>query len=188
LRSIDRAQELGEVFTPKREVDAMLDLIPDMFETIGKTFLEPACGDGNFLVEILARKLTLVKATNSTRTSRDVEFEILTALSSIYGVDISKVNVDEARERMVEIALAVHAFLDLDPSQAFNDAAKTISATNIVLGDALTGAEGIIFIEYSAEPGYRFKRSPFHLEAPEMDLFYVPPHNLETIPYWEITE
>ena len=60
VRSRERVRDLAEVFTHQREVDAMLDLMPDAFHNIDVKFLEPACGSGNFLVEILRRKLRLV--------------------------------------------------------------------------------------------------------------------------------
>ena len=48
--------DFGEVFTSQREVNAMLDLVYDETQRIDSRFLEPACGDGNFLVEVLRRK------------------------------------------------------------------------------------------------------------------------------------
>jgi len=186
LRSIDRAQELGEVFTHKREVDAMLDLIPETFQEIETTFLEPACGDGNFLVEIFARKIKLVQATSISKEQADVEFEILHALSSIYGVDISELNVNEAISRLVEMSIAAHAFMGLQPSEDFVQAARAIAETNVVLGDALNSASEIVFVEYAPTKKHTFKRTPFHLEPPEIDLFYVPPVELPEILYSQL--
>lgn len=60
MRSRERVRGLAEVFTHEREVDAILDLMPDAFGALDMKFLEPACGDGNFLTEILRRKLRLV--------------------------------------------------------------------------------------------------------------------------------
>lgn len=62
VKSKQRVAERGEVFTAEREVNAMLDLVKQETERIDSRFLEPACGDGNFLVEILRRKLAVVKA------------------------------------------------------------------------------------------------------------------------------
>ena len=58
--SRQRVADHGEVLTGKREVNAMLDLVKQETERIESRFLEPACGTGNFLVEILRRKLSLV--------------------------------------------------------------------------------------------------------------------------------
>ena len=61
IKSKQRVADHGEVFTAEREVNAMLDLVKQETERIDSTFLEPACGDGNFLAEILRRKLAVVK-------------------------------------------------------------------------------------------------------------------------------
>ena len=91
IKSKRRVEEFAEVFTAEREVKAMCDLIPqEVWENITSTFLEPACGTGNFLVEIYARKLERCKD----------EFDGLKALSSIIGIDIQQDNVDESRLRL----------------------------------------------------------------------------------------
>lgn len=91
IKSKERVREHGEVFTNEREVKAMCDLIPpDTWNDITKTFLEPSCGTGNFLVEILDRKLKRCKD----------EREGLKAVNSIFGVDILADNVNESRDRM----------------------------------------------------------------------------------------
>ena len=57
VKSRERVAEHGEVFTAEREVNAMLDLVKQETERVDSRFLEPACGDGNFVAEILRRKL-----------------------------------------------------------------------------------------------------------------------------------
>ena len=57
VKSKERVAKHGEVFTNPREVNAMLDLVQDQITRIDATFLEPACGSGNFLVEILRRRM-----------------------------------------------------------------------------------------------------------------------------------
>lgn len=66
IKSKERVKDLAEVYTNEREVNAMLDLIPDMTDTkqISYKYLEPACGNGNFLIKILERKLNLIKIWN----------------------------------------------------------------------------------------------------------------------------
>ena len=59
--SRQRVADHGEVYTAKREVNAMLDLVKEETERIDSRFLEPACGNGNFLVEILSRKMEAVR-------------------------------------------------------------------------------------------------------------------------------
>ena len=92
IKSKKRVKDYAEVFTAEREVKAMCDLIPsDVWENIESTFLEPACGTGNFLVEILARKYSCCKD----------EICGLKALSSVIGIDIQQDNVNECRTRLL---------------------------------------------------------------------------------------
>ncbi len=183
IKSRERVRDLGEVYTQPREVQAMLDLIPDMFAEIDTRFLEPAAGNGNFLVAILERKIA---AIDPTATGDAYEFAVLRCLASIYGVDISEENVEEARERMLAIVTVAAAFNDGDATTPFVRAAETILATNIVVGDSLTTADRIVFVEYTPLSGERFQRVPSELEPPEIDLFYEPPPSLPTVHYSEL--
>ena len=67
VKSRQRVADHGEVFTAEREVKAMCDLVKSETERIDSRFLEPACGDGNFLAEILRRKLAIVKQNYAPR-------------------------------------------------------------------------------------------------------------------------
>jgi type I restriction-modification system DNA methylase subunit len=87
VKSKQRVANYGEVFTAQREVNAMLDLVKQETERIDSRFLEPACGTGNFLVEILKRKLTVVK-NRYLKSQIEYERYAILALSSIYGIDI----------------------------------------------------------------------------------------------------
>ncbi|MBO7344305.1 MAG: SAM-dependent DNA methyltransferase, partial [Clostridia bacterium] len=91
-KSKERVREHGEVFTAEREVKAMCDLVKDETERIDSRFLEPACGDGNFLAEILTRKLEVVKRKYK-KSTLDYEKNAVLAISSVYGVDIMQDNV-----------------------------------------------------------------------------------------------
>lgn len=91
IKSKDRVKENGEVFTNSREVNAMLDLLPPM--TIEMTFLEPTCGNGNFIIEILKRKFDLCKKKS----------DYITALESVYGIDIMADNIEECKKRVKEL-------------------------------------------------------------------------------------
>ena len=124
IKSKQRVKEHAEVFTAEKEVKAMCDLIPsEVWERIDSTFLEPACGTGNFLAEIYSRKL---------RYCRN-EVDGLKALNSIYGVDIQADNVAESRLRLVEM------FVDKFPEA--NDIARltalAIATNNIICDDFL---------------------------------------------------
>lgn len=82
IKSKKRVKDFAEVFTPDFIVKDMCDLIPaEIWERIDSTFLEPACGTGNFLVEIYARKLERCKD----------EKDGLKALASIVVIDFSEV-------------------------------------------------------------------------------------------------
>lgn len=93
IKSKERVKKFAEVFTNPREVNAMLDLVKDECVKIDSTFLEPACGTGNFLVEILKRKLKVAKS----------DAERIIALGSIYGIDIQLDNVKTSRQRMLSL-------------------------------------------------------------------------------------
>ena len=88
-REHSRVKETAEVFTPTPLVEEILDKMdPLLFTNSEKTFLDPACGDGQFLASVLYRKL-----------ENDIDFE--QALSTIYGVDLMPDNVELCRERLL---------------------------------------------------------------------------------------
>ncbi len=101
-KSKDRIIKHGEVFTNDREVNAMLDLVRHETERIDSRFLEPACGTGNFLAEVLSRKLPIVKKRYS-RNQLEFERYAIVAVSSLYGVDILEDNVKECREKLFNV-------------------------------------------------------------------------------------
>src|SRR3990170_4561462 len=82
-----RFTDHGEVYTGKREVNAMLDLVKQETERIESRFLEPACGKGNFLMAILERKLCIVESRYG-KSQLDYERNAVLAVSSVYGIDI----------------------------------------------------------------------------------------------------
>src|SRR5665647_2399067 len=102
VKSKQRVADHGEVFTDEREVKEMCDLVKQETERIDSRFLEPACGDGNFLSEILSRKLAIVKSKYK-KSPYDYERNSLLAVSSIYGVDILPDNAIACRERLFAI-------------------------------------------------------------------------------------
>lgn len=155
IKSRKRVRDLAEVYTHEREVNAMLDLVPDMFpsaEDPGNTdrlFLEPACGHGNFLVEILSRKLRHV-TLDVYGHQETFEHRVLRCLASIYAIDICDENVNEARARMTGV-LSAHVDGSLGTAEAspgFGAAVAAILSTNVVRGDTLTQAGEIELVEY----------------------------------------
>ena len=159
VKSKERVAEHGEVFTAEREVKAMCDLVAQECNRIDSTFLEPACGDGNFLTEILARKLATVKKRYGN-SSYDYERYAILALSSIYGVDILADNAANCRKRLfAQWDEAYTKACKKDCSDDARAAAKYILEKNIVCGNALSlmkvdedqqdTEEPIIFPEWS---------------------------------------
>lgn len=138
IKSRERVSEHGEVFTNEREVNAMLDLVKSETDRIESRFLEPACGDGNFLAEILRRKLSRVKRQYGKNNSKYTKNAFL-ALTSIYGIDIQEDNVKECRERLYDIwDKAYLKQVNKEASDEVRSAAKYILQKNILCGDALT--------------------------------------------------
>lgn len=103
IKSKERVLAYGEVFTNPREVNAMLDLVKPETDRIDSRFLEPACGDGNFLIEILRRKLAIceTRVTAKRYTQLQYEHDAVWAVSSIYGIEIQEDNASACRERLL---------------------------------------------------------------------------------------
>src|ERR1700687_4356918 len=117
VRTKKRVAEHGEVLTGQREVNAMLDLMKQETERIDSRFLEPACGNGNFLTMILERKLAVVEKRYG-KSQLDFERYAVLAVSSIYGIDILEDNVRQCRDRL-------YGVFDCDYySRLFKDRAK----------------------------------------------------------------
>lgn len=171
IKSKNRVQEYGEVFTNEREVKAMCDLVKEETERIDSRFLEPACGDGNFLVEILNRKLDVVKKKYK-KSPLDYEKNAVLAISSIYGVDILIDNVLACRERLFRMwDKAYKSVCKNDCNDQTRDAVKFILEKNIVCGNALTLCcvdengkdtdKPIIFSEWAFITGSMLQRSDY---------------------------
>jgi hypothetical protein len=166
IKSKERVRDLAEVFTSEREVNAMLDLgmIKYLSENIENTLLEPSCGNGNFLVAILKRKLDTIKA--KYKKQEDIEFYIIKAVASIYGIDISEENVLEARQRMyIEVNnFYSNKFNTRKPNEGFWDSLNDVLEKNIIIGDVLNKFHEIILVEYTTPRTYYFKRQEFRLD------------------------
>lgn len=103
IKSKERVAAHGEVFTNEREVNAMLDLVKQETERLDSRFLEPACGDGNFLIEILHRKLAICEARVKAKQYTQLQYEqnAILAVSSIYGIELLQDNAEACRERLL---------------------------------------------------------------------------------------
>jgi len=168
VKSKKRVSEHGEVFTSHREVNAMLDLVKQETERIDSRFLEPACGTGNFLVEILKRKLEIVK---NRYKKNQIEYELyaIIACSSIYGVDLLQDNIDETQARLLEVFDQQYTLLYKNNcKEECRSTARFIFKRNILKGDALTlttkGSDPIIFSEWSVVNKNMIKRRDFTLD------------------------
>ena len=168
IKSKERVTEHGEVFTSEREVNAMLDLVKQETERIESRFLEPACGNGNFLAEILNRKLAVVKKQYSKNHLEYEKYSVL-AVSSIYGVDILEDNAQECRDRLFEIWDSVYSSVcKNETNDKCREAVKYILKHNILNGDALTmlrsNGEPIIFAQWDLIKGNMIKRRDYRLD------------------------
>lgn len=144
VKSKQRVADHGEVFTAEREVKAMLDLVKHETERVDSRFLEPACGDGNFLAEILRRKMDAVKRMSKIPRRKAVdhftyERNAVIAAASIYGVDILQDNVEICRERMFRIWNEEYtANCKKEANDACREAVRFILRRNIICGNALS--------------------------------------------------
>ena len=170
----------GEVFTGEREVNAMLDLVKQETDRVDSRFLEPACGDGNFLAEILRRKLAAAKKRAIPPRKRKplpLEFEkqSVIAVASLYGVDILIDNVIACRDRLYNIWNAEYeAICGKETDNQCREAVRFILSRNIVCGNALSlkvvdengtdTDEPIIFSEWSFVMGDKIQRKDFRFD------------------------
>lgn len=165
IKTRQRVRDLAEVYTHTREVTAMLNLVSDMFPSgadpnnTDRKFFEPAAGSGNFLEEILRRKIAHVTSLRY-RSAQFYEHRLLRALASIYAIDIDPENVAESKERLNHV-LQSHLDNDLNtkvPTPGFTSAVEAILDTNIVLANTLTDLDSIEWVDYQSGPNGTFTR------------------------------
>ena len=175
IKSKERVRNQGEVFTNEREVKAMCDLVSQECDRIDSRFLEPACGDGNFLAEILTRKLNRCKKLYKSN-SYDYERYSVLAVSSLYGVDLMQDNIEDCRARLFE--LWNKEYESVCKKSCSNETRKAviyILSQNMLCGNALTLMQvddkqqdtdkPIIFPEWSLIMGTKLKRRDFRLDV-----------------------
>ena len=176
MKSKQRVADHGEVFTAEREVNAMLDLVKQETDRIDSRFLEPACGTGNFLTEVLIRKLSIVEKKYK-RNQLDFERYSVVAISSMYGVDILEDNIAECRERLFNIFNKKYMKIYKKKSKdSVRDSIKFILDKNIICGDALSlktvGSNPIpiTFSEWAMPFGSMIKRRDYYFETLTNDM------------------
>jgi hypothetical protein len=159
-----RVADHGEVFTPEWLVEAMLDLVKDETQRIDSRFLEPACGSGNFMVEILQRKLAAVEAKYAKSEFERCNYALL-AVMCVYGIELLEDNIAECRANLLEIFAE---YLGLEAFDDLHRAADHVLSVNIVHGDAMkmTTVDGapILFAEWGYLGKGRFQRRDFRLD------------------------
>jgi hypothetical protein len=134
VKSKQRVADHGEVFTPAWMVEAMLDLVKDETERIDSRFLEPACGSGNFIVQILKRKLVAVELKYG-KSDFERQHYALYGLMCIYGIELLVDNIAECRANVLDVFAE---YLNLTETDDLYRAATHVLSTNLVHGDALT--------------------------------------------------
>lgn len=182
IKTRQRVRDLAEVYTHTREITAMLDMIPDMFPSedepnnTDRKFFEPSAGSGNFLEEILRRKISFI-THKRYKSSLQYEHRLLRAVASIYAVEIDGDNVAESKDRMKHV-LQSHLDNDLNtkvPTPGFATAVEAILHTNIVLADTLADLDTLEWVDYRAGRNGTFIREwSTATEDCQGDLFYVP--------------
>ena len=170
IKSKQRVADHGEVFTPTWLVDSMLDLVKQETERIDARFLEPACGDGNFLSQVLSRKLEII-SKRYRKSQNEYEKYAVVGISSIYGIDIIQDNVVACRDRLLNIFEDEYKDIYKDKiNPSCIESVKKILSLNIVHGDALSLKscdkipKPIVFPEWSLVNATHFKRRDFSFE------------------------
>ncbi len=165
VRSKQRVTDHGEVFTSAWMVEAMLDLVKDESERIDSRFLEPACGTGNFLVQVLRRKLAAVELKFGESDFEKHHFALL-AVMCVYGIELLTDNLAECRENLLGVFAE---YLDLGESDDLYRAAAYVLSRNLVHGDALTmrtdTGEPVLFAEWGYLGKGKFQRRDFRFDT-----------------------
>jgi len=164
VKSKQRVADHGEVFTPPWIVEAMLDIVKAETERIDSRFLEPACGSGNFLVQVLRRKLAAVELKYGKSDFERIHYALL-GLMCIYGIELLPDNIEECRANLLEI---LADYLGVSKSEEPYLAASYVISQNLVYGDALKmrtiNDQPITFAEWGYLGKGKFQRRDFLLQ------------------------
>ena len=165
VKSKQRVADHGEVFTPAWMVEAMLDLVKGETERIDSRFLEPACGSGNFIVQILRRKLAAVELKYGKSEFERRHYALL-ALMCIYGIELLADNIAECRANVLEVFAN---YLNLEDADDLYRAATHVLSGNLVHGDALTmcakDGQPIAFAEWGYLGKGKYQRRDFRFDV-----------------------
>ena len=171
IKSADRVKDIGEVFTPKKTVDFMLDQpeIKEKVNSLTATFLEPSAGEGAFLVELLKRKLKA--AVNQSNNTNEMQNNFLLALSSLYGIELMEDNVEMLVINMVNTFRDIYfnTFNHEDQNNKILKSANVIISANMAQGDALTRktatGDPIIFSEWKPLGKTKVQRTEYTFDS-----------------------
>jgi hypothetical protein len=165
VKSKQRVADHGEVFTPAWLVEAMLDLVKEETERIDSRFLEPACGNGNFLVPVLHKKLAAVELKFSNSEFEKQHYALL-AVMCTYGIELLADNIEECRANMMGV---LAEYLGLHQSDDLYRAAAYVLSQNLIHGDALKmrtrDKQPITFAEWGYLGKGRYQRRDFRLDT-----------------------
>jgi hypothetical protein len=165
VKSKQRVADHGEVFTPSWMVEAMLDLVKGETERIDSRFLEPACGSGNFLVQVLRRKLVAVELKYGKSEFEKHHFALF-GVMCIYGIELLPDNISECRGNLLEIFAE---YLALKNGDDFYRAASFVLTQNLIHGDAVTmldsDSQPITFPEWGYLGKGKFQRRDFRFDV-----------------------
>ncbi len=164
VKSKQRVADHGEVFTPAWMVQTMLDLVKDETHRIDSRFLEPACGSGNFLVQVLQRKLAAVERRYGKSDFERRHYAML-ALMCIYGIELLPDNIAECRANLLDL---IADYLNIDETSDLYRAVFHVLSINLVHGDALTmkanDGTPITFAEWGYLGKGKFQRRDFRFD------------------------
>ena len=194
IQSKNEFLSVSNLYTAEREVNAMLGLLGSINANITATYLDPACGNGNFLIAILRRKLDAVFSIHPQPMHLDVEFRLLQAAASIHGIDSSEENLEDARARMKAVVIdAFSEYLNTwKAKEGFYAALNYILDTNIQCGDMLNGVHEIVVTEFTQPKRHHFGRARFRMvemmckvdrECTPID----PIDRIKSTPYWRLS-
>lgn len=165
VKSKQRVADHGEVFTPAWLVEAMLDLVKDETERIDSRFLEPACGDGNFLLPVLQRKLAAVELKFSKSDFEKQHYALL-AVMCTYGIELLEDNLADCRANIMEV---LADYLKLQESDELYRAGSYVLSQNLIHGDTLKmrtrNYQPITFAEWGYLGKGKFQRRDFRLDT-----------------------
>lgn len=165
VKSRKRVVDHGEVFTPKWLVEKMLDLVKNESLRIDSRVLEPACGSGNFLVEVLKRKLQTVEL-NYSQNQFERNHHALLALMCTYGIELLQDNAEECRENLLEIFAQ---YLKADSTSVIYRAGAKVLQVNIIQADSLAmkmpNGQSIEFPEWAYLTKGKFSRRDFSYDT-----------------------